>query len=57
MEKIREAQKSIEIENVVCIDAKGLQLQEDNLHLTTEAQVQLGQMLADGYLTNFATQP
>lgn len=45
----------MKIENVVCVDAKGLQLKEDNLHLTTEAQVQLGHMLADAYLNNFAT--
>ncbi|CAI9104590.1 OLC1v1003294C1 [Oldenlandia corymbosa var. corymbosa] len=54
MEKIREAQKSIEMENVVCVDAIGLELKEDNLHLTTEAQVKLGQMLAEAYLANFA---
>lgn len=53
MEKIREIQKGIELPNVVCVDAKGLQLREDNLHLTTEAQVQLGRMLAHSYLTNF----
>lgn len=53
VEKIREIQKGIELPNVVCVDAKGLQLREDNLHLTTEAQVQLGRMLAHSYLTNF----
>ncbi|KAL1342875.1 hypothetical protein HN51_029351 [Arachis hypogaea] len=53
MEKVREAQKAIDISNVMCVDAKGLQLKEDNLHLTTEAQVQLGQMLAEAYLTHF----
>ncbi|MED6159212.1 hypothetical protein PIB30_040234 [Stylosanthes scabra] len=53
MEKVREAQKAIDISNVICVDAKGLQLKEDNLHLTTEAQVQLGQMLAHAYLTHF----
>ncbi|KAL8540394.1 hypothetical protein ACS0TY_001848 [Phlomoides rotata] len=37
-EKIREIQKEIDIPNVVCVDAMGLQLKEDNLHLTTEAQ-------------------
>jgi len=54
MEKVREAQFKISLPNVVCIDAKGLPLKEDNLHLTTEAQVKLGHMLADAYLTNFA---
>ncbi|XP_010107887.2 probable carbohydrate esterase At4g34215 [Morus notabilis] len=55
LEKVREAQLSINIPNVVCVDAKGLQLQDDNLHLTTEAQVQLGSMLAEAYLSNFGT--
>lgn len=54
IEKVREAQFKINLPNVVCIDAKGLPLKEDNLHLTTEAQVKLGHMLADAYLTNFA---
>lgn len=52
-EKIREIQKEIDVPNVVCVDAMGLQLKEDNLHLTTEAQVELGRMLADAYLTHF----
>ncbi|EXC17285.1 hypothetical protein L484_027473 [Morus notabilis] len=55
LEKVREAQLSINIPNVVCVDAKGLQLQDDNLHLTTEAQVQLGSMLAESFLSNFGT--
>ncbi|CAK9136466.1 unnamed protein product [Ilex paraguariensis] len=54
MEKVREAQKAIDLQNVVCVDAKGLQLKEDNLHLTTEAQVQLGHILADAYISHFA---
>ncbi|KAL3843899.1 hypothetical protein ACJIZ3_001302 [Penstemon smallii] len=53
IEKIRDIQKGIEVPNVVCVDAKGLQLKEDNLHLTTQAQVQLGQMLAQAYLAHF----
>ncbi|KAF6176206.1 hypothetical protein GIB67_023497 [Kingdonia uniflora] len=55
METVREAQMGINIPNVVCVDAKGLPLKEDNLHLTTEAQVQLGKMLADAYLKNFGS--
>ncbi|CAN1276677.1 Probable carbohydrate esterase At4g34215 [Linum perenne] len=54
IEKVREAQLGMKMEKVVCVDAKGLKLQEDNLHLTTEAAVQLGIMLADAYLVNFA---
>ncbi|XP_054790909.1 probable carbohydrate esterase At4g34215 [Prosopis cineraria] len=57
IERVREAQKSINLPNVVCVDAKGLPLKEDNLHLTTEAQVQLGQMLADAYLSHFVAVP
>lgn len=53
IEIVREAQKGIDLPNVVCVDAKGLKLKEDNLHLTIEAQVQLGQMLADAYLSHF----
>ncbi|KAF8404958.1 hypothetical protein HHK36_009853 [Tetracentron sinense] len=41
MEKIREAQQGLDIPNVVCVDAQGLELKEDKLHLTTEAQVLL----------------
>ncbi|CAK7329969.1 unnamed protein product [Dovyalis caffra] len=54
-EKVREAQLRINLPNVVCVDAKGLGLQEDRLHLTTEAQVKLGHLLADAYLNNFAS--
>ncbi|KAL4588682.1 hypothetical protein LXL04_001576 [Taraxacum kok-saghyz] len=53
MEVIREAQKAIDLPNVVCVDAMGLEMKEDNLHLTTPAQVQLGHMLADAYLAHF----
>uniref|UniRef100_A0A2P2PRT9 Sialate O-acetylesterase domain-containing protein n=1 Tax=Rhizophora mucronata TaxID=61149 RepID=A0A2P2PRT9_RHIMU len=54
MEKVREAQMGMKVPNVVCVDAKGLPLKDDNLHLTTGAQVKLGHMLADAYLTHFA---
>ncbi|KAK7280330.1 hypothetical protein RJT34_25393 [Clitoria ternatea] len=52
-EKVREAQKGIDLPRVICVDAKGLELKEDNLHLTTNAQVQLGHLLAEAYLTHF----
>lgn len=55
IEKVREAQLGIKLQNVVCVDAKGLKLNDDNLHLSTEAQVKLGQMLADAYLCHFNT--
>lgn len=54
LERVREAQFKINLPNVICIDAKGLPLKEDHLHLTTDAQVRLGHKLADAYLTNFA---
>ena len=54
METVRDAQKSIDLPNVVCVDAIGLPLGPDNLHLTTQAQVQLGHMLADAYLNHLA---
>ncbi|CAJ1977385.1 unnamed protein product [Sphenostylis stenocarpa] len=57
IEKVREAQKAIDLPNVIFVDAKGLQLKEDNLHLTTESQVKLGHMLAEAYLTHFHACP
>ncbi|PSS29310.1 Carbohydrate esterase [Actinidia chinensis var. chinensis] len=53
MDVVREAQKSIALPNVVCVDPMGLPLGPDNLHLTTQSQVQLGHMLADAYLNHF----
>ncbi|XP_007042508.2 PREDICTED: probable carbohydrate esterase At4g34215 [Theobroma cacao] len=53
METVREAQLGVNLPNVICVDAKGLPLKEDHLHLTTEAQVKLGHILADAFLTHF----
>lgn len=53
IEKIRKIQKEIDVPNVVCVDAKGLELKEDKLHLTTKAHVKLGKMIADAYFTHF----
>ncbi|KAK4374384.1 hypothetical protein RND71_005061 [Anisodus tanguticus] len=50
MEVIRKAQLGIKLPNVRSVDAKGLPIGPDLLHLTTPAQVQLGQMLADAFL-------
>ncbi|XP_062188669.1 probable carbohydrate esterase At4g34215 [Phragmites australis] len=55
IEKVRSAQLSVNLPNVVTVDAIGLALNEDNLHLTTEAQVKLGEMLAEAYIKNFVT--
>ncbi|KAL6212422.1 hypothetical protein ACLB2K_017642 [Fragaria x ananassa] len=49
IEIIREAQLGVELLNVRTVDAKGLTLEPDNLHLTTPSQVRLGDMLADAY--------
>uniref|UniRef100_J3LWE8 Sialate O-acetylesterase domain-containing protein n=2 Tax=Oryza brachyantha TaxID=4533 RepID=J3LWE8_ORYBR len=53
IEKVREAQLGINLPNVVTVDAIGLSLNEDHLHLTTESQVKLGEMLAQAYMSNF----
>jgi hypothetical protein len=50
IEKVREAQLGLNLPNVKCVDAKGLQLEPDYVHLTTQAQVKLGKMLADSFL-------
>ncbi|KAK7376937.1 hypothetical protein VNO80_02357 [Phaseolus coccineus] len=49
-EKVRRAQMEITMPNVKCVDAKGLSLNPDKLHLTTMAQVHLGIKLAHAYL-------
>ncbi|CAB4266309.1 unnamed protein product [Prunus armeniaca] len=50
VETVREAQLGVDFLNVRTVDAKGLPLETDGLHLTTPAQVRLGQMLAAAYL-------
>lgn len=47
---VRDAQKSINLPNVILVDAMGLPLSNDQLHLSTEAQLRLGEMLAQAYL-------
>ncbi|PON74677.1 SGNH hydrolase-type esterase domain containing protein [Parasponia andersonii] len=53
LEKVREAQLSVSLPNVVTVDAKGSELKDDHLHLTTKAQVELGHKLAEAYLSHF----
>lgn len=55
IEKIRNAQFSVNLPNVVTVDPMGMALNEDKLHLTTESQVKLGKMLAEAYILNFST--
>lgn len=50
VEIVRNAQLGINLPNVQCVDAKGLPLEPDRVHLTTPAQVQLGQALTDAFL-------
>ncbi|KAL6545111.1 hypothetical protein OROHE_009776 [Orobanche hederae] len=47
---VRKAQLELELPCVRCVDAKGLKLEPDGIHLTTASQVQLGEMLADAFL-------
>ncbi|KAM3323393.1 putative carbohydrate esterase [Capsicum chacoense] len=49
-ETVREAQLYPDLANVVTVDAKGLQLHNDNLHLTASSQVLLGHMMAHAFL-------
>ncbi|KAG6475079.1 probable carbohydrate esterase At4g34215 [Zingiber officinale] len=50
-EVVRQAQKGIKLPNVACVDGRGLPLEADHVHLTTKAQVKLGKMLAEAYLS------
>ncbi|CAJ1972728.1 unnamed protein product [Sphenostylis stenocarpa] len=50
IEKVRHGQMGMTMGNVKCVDAKGLPLKADKLHLTTMAQVHLGIRLAQAYL-------
>lgn len=47
---VRKAQLGVDLPNVKTIDAYGLPMEPDCLHLSTSAQVQLGEMLADTFL-------
>ncbi|CAL0305803.1 unnamed protein product [Lupinus luteus] len=49
-EIVRQAQLDIELLNLRTVDALGLGLEPDGLHLTTSAQVNLGQIIADSVL-------
>ncbi|GMY28723.1 probable carbohydrate esterase At4g34215 [Fagus crenata] len=54
---VREAQLGLSLANVKTIDAWGLPLEPDGLHLNTESAVRLGQMLADTFLSSFEHHP
>ncbi|KAK6938633.1 Sialate O-acetylesterase domain [Dillenia turbinata] len=50
---VRKAQFGVNLPNVKIVDAQGLPIMWDNIHVSTEGQVKLGHMLADSYLCNF----
>ncbi|KAF8024567.1 hypothetical protein BT93_F1670 [Corymbia citriodora subsp. variegata] len=51
---VRKVQLGLDLPNVRTVDAKGLPLGPDWLHLTTPAQVRLGQMLTDAFLQSMS---
>ena len=53
VEQVRNAQKAVtdQLEHVHLVDAYGLPLASDNIHLTTEAQTKVGLMLLDKYIS------
>ncbi|KAL8508806.1 hypothetical protein ACS0TY_016133 [Phlomoides rotata] len=56
---VRKAQfeTAVELQDVRCVDAKGLEISHDHVHLTTAAQLKLGAMMADAFLGNQAMSP
>ncbi|KAI3922412.1 hypothetical protein MKX01_006101 [Papaver californicum] len=53
---VRKAQLEMDLPNVWTVDANGLPAGPDGIHLSTKAQVRVGQMLAEAYLTRTAHQ-
>ncbi|KAL0458217.1 UNVERIFIED_CONTAM: putative carbohydrate esterase [Sesamum latifolium] len=49
IDDIRKAQLGIDLPNVKCVDAKGMKIGYDGLHLSTEGEVHVGQMMADAF--------
>ncbi|KAK6939654.1 Sialate O-acetylesterase domain [Dillenia turbinata] len=50
---VRAAQFGVKLPNVKIVDAKGLPLEWDHVHLNTPAEVKLGKMLAHAFLHDF----
>ncbi|CAA0817285.1 Probable carbohydrate esterase [Striga hermonthica] len=50
LETVRSAQLGLRMARVRCVDAMGLKLESNDTHLTTAAQVKLGQLMADAFL-------
>ncbi|XP_050213051.1 probable carbohydrate esterase At4g34215 [Mercurialis annua] len=53
IEIVRRGQLATKVPKVKCIDAKGLALKTDHLHLTTMSQVHLGHKFAHAYVASF----
>ncbi|KAG8377470.1 hypothetical protein BUALT_Bualt08G0036300 [Buddleja alternifolia] len=51
LERVRAAQ--LGMEDIITVDAMGLAVKSDGFHLTTMAQVHLGNMLADAFLKSY----
>ena len=53
VDQVRNAQKAVadDLKHVHLVDALGLPLASDNIHLTTEAQTKVGLMLLDKYIS------
>ncbi|CAI9115860.1 OLC1v1016867C1 [Oldenlandia corymbosa var. corymbosa] len=47
---VRQTQGGMKLQNLLYVDANGLELQDDQMHLTTQSQVRLGKRLADAFL-------
>ncbi|KAK7351617.1 hypothetical protein VNO77_11198 [Canavalia gladiata] len=54
---VRQAQLGIDLLNLRTVDAQGLPLQPDGLHLSTPAQVDLGRKMANAFLQFVPTSP
>ncbi|XP_059310160.1 probable carbohydrate esterase At4g34215 [Lycium ferocissimum] len=54
---VRQAQIEVEIPNAVKVDANGLSLNPDGIHLTTASQIRVGNMLAEAFLCSNFTSP
>lgn len=50
VDTVRNAQLGISLPNVKCVDARGLALESDHLHLTSESQYRVGVRLAEAFI-------
>nr|BAJ88457.1 predicted protein [Hordeum vulgare subsp. vulgare]BAJ92942.1 predicted protein [Hordeum vulgare subsp. vulgare] len=51
LDLVRKEQRAVRVANLKYVDAMGLPIANDITHLTTQAQVRLGKMLADAYIS------